>query len=143
VKQSLAPLEGLVCCKTRRRVAILLVFIDFTRYRRVLFYGFDSHPPTRSHPTRTVTTARGELPKVQDFAPTNISTHWCTFSRRFALCNLQLQNWILSHHFTLNFQHISQHSVSLPNRNHPALCTHLEGTYPLLFPEFQLMKPIF
>jgi len=90
-----------------------------------------------------VIVTRGELSRVQDFAHTITSTHWCTFSRRFALCKLQLQNWILAHHFTLNFQHMSQHSFSLPNRNHPALCTHLEGTYPLLFSEFQPMNQIF
>ena len=86
---------------------------------------------------------RGELSRVQDFAHTITSTHWCTFSQRFALYKLQLQNWILAHHFTLNFQHISQHSFSLPNRNHPRLCTRLEGTHPHLFPEFQLMNQIF
>ena len=143
MRQSLAPLEGLVCCKTKRRVSILLVFIDFARFRRVLFCGFDSHPPTHSNPPRTVIPARGELPRAQDFALTITSTHWCTFSRRFAHCKLQLQNWILAHHSTLNFQHISQHNIPLPNRNHPALFTHLEGTHLLLFPEFQLMNQIF
>ena len=43
-----------------------MVFIDFARFRRVLFCGFDSHPPTRSHLPRTA----GEVPnRLKDVPP--------------------------------------------------------------------------
>jgi hypothetical protein len=46
-------------------------------------------------------------------------------------------------HPTSNSQHICNHNFYLLNLQQPRLCTHLEDTHPPLFPEFQLMKPIF
>ena len=80
---------------------------------------------------------------TQDFAHTIILTHWWIISRRFGLWITTFADLIFGCHSTSNLQHIWQNNFSLPNRYLPRLCTHLEGTHPLLFPEFQLMNPIF
>lgn len=68
---------------------------------------------------------------------------WWIISQRFGLWVTIFADLIFGCHSTSNFQHICQNNFSLQNRYLPGLCTHLEGTHPLLFSEFQLMNQIF